>query len=111
MSKAQRTKGAVWEREVARRFAEALPNSGAKRGLGQARSASEVADVDVPCFWVEAKHHKLVRPGAALDQAVEASEGSTKWPVAIIKQNRREPFVCMRLDDFLDLAGEWWERR
>ena len=33
-----------------------MPGADIKRGL-QARSGEEVADVDLPFFWLEAKHH------------------------------------------------------
>jgi hypothetical protein len=106
-----RRKGANAERELAKRFAEAMPGADCKRGIGQARRGSEVADCEVPRFWVESKHGKRPNPRAALAQAIEACEanGNGKTPIAVIRDDRKEPFVCMRLEDFLAFVGEWWQ--
>lgn len=95
MGKASRNKGAAWEREVARMLrAAGVP---ARRGLGQARSASEVADVQVDGWWVECKVGGPARyPMRALLQASAALEAAggdlaDTTPVAICKQDRREP--------------------
>lgn len=105
-----RRKGAQAERDLAKRFAEAMPGADCKRGIGQARRGSEVADCEVPRFWVESKHGKRPNPRAALAQAIEASEanGNGKTPIAVIRDDRKEAFVCMRLEDFLGFVGEWW---
>ncbi len=114
MSASQRRKGAQWERDLAKLFAEAMPGGDVKRGIGQSRGGgAEVPDVVCPAFHVEAKVGKLPNPRAALAQAerdVESAE-SKLWPVAVVKDDRKAPFVTMRLDDFLDLVGEWWEMR
>lgn len=96
MGKASRDKGAAWEREVAKMLrAAGVP---AKRGLGQARSASEVADVQVEGFWVECKVGGPARyPLKALEQANDAltaaSAGGpiTRAPVAICKPDHKKP--------------------
>jgi hypothetical protein len=95
MGKASRDKGAAWEREVAKMLrAAGVP---ARRGLGQARSASEVADVQVEGFWVEAKcGGPAAYPMRALLQASEALEAAggdlaDTTPVAICKQDRKPP--------------------
>jgi len=111
MSKRAREKGAAWEREVAKLFNEAMPGANAKRGLSQARSGSEVADVDLPWFWVEAKHRKHLTAQAALRQALEACSGSGKIPIAALKPQRERAFVCLYLDDFLTLARIVWHYR
>lgn len=92
MSAYQRRKGAQWEREVARALVAA--GIAAKRGLGQARSATEVADVDVAGWWVEAKCHKQTSPLKALEQAEAATDG--RRPVAICKSDRRTPTATFR---------------
>src|SRR5690606_6910545 len=51
-----RTKGASFEREVARQLRALWP--GARRGIGQARSGGETPDVIQTPFWIEAKHRK-----------------------------------------------------
>jgi hypothetical protein len=105
-----RRKGAQAERDLAKRFAEAMPGADCKRGIGQARRGSEVADCEVPRFFVESKHGKRPNPRAALAQCIEAAEanGNGKTPIAVIRDDRKEPFVCMRLDDFLAFVSEWW---
>lgn len=87
-----------------------MPGSGAKRGVGQARSHSEVADVEVPYFWPECKKQKRGNVRAALAQAIEAAEvnGKGRVPVAFICDDRKEPFVAMREADFFDFVRDWW---
>ena len=104
MGKKSRDKGAAWEREVAKMLrAAGVP---AKRGLGQARSASEVADVQVDGWWCECKVGGPARyPLKALEQAEEAwayyamrddTGRQIKRAVAICKQDRREPTATFR---------------
>ena len=99
MGKASRDKGAAWEREVAKMLrAAGVP---AKRGLGQARSASEVADVQVEGYWVECKVGGPAKyPLRALAQATKAMLEAVALdtePVAICKVDRREPTATMRV--------------
>lgn len=108
MSRSQRDKGARWEREVAALFAAAMPGAEVKRGL-QARGGSEVADVACPLYHVECKVGALPNPRAALAQALrDCPQGKTA--VAVIKDDRRTPFVVLRLEDFLDIVRENWEK-
>ncbi|MBK7537537.1 MAG: hypothetical protein IPI49_19635 [Myxococcales bacterium] len=104
-----RRKGATWERELVALFRQAMPDAGAKRGL-QFRQGQEAPDVDVPHFWVEAKHHHRTNIRAAMRQAIDAA-GEGRWPVAVCKDDHATPLVTMRLDDFLALVGQWWQRR
>lgn len=107
MGASQRRKGATWERELANRWRERWPKLETKRGIGQMRQASEVPDVEgLPGFWVEAKHGAMPNPRAALAQAQEACGERPLWCVAVVKDNRRPPFVAMSLEDFEDLVGE-----
>lgn len=101
-----RRKGAEWERELVHRFRGAMPDAEVKRGL-QYRSGEEAPDVDVPCFFVEAKHHHRTNVRAALEQATTASPKG-RWPIAVCKDDRKPPLVAMDLDDFLELLAEWW---
>lgn len=111
MGARSRRKGATWERDLAARWRERF-HLEVKRGIGQMRDASEVADVTgLPGFWVEAKHGAMPNPRAALAQAHEACGERPLWPIAVIKDDRRAPFVCMTLDDFEDLVGEWMEAK
>ena len=104
-----RRKGAAWERDLARRFREAMPGSHARRGI-QSRAGDECGDVVVPEFWVEAKHHRRTNVRGALRQAIECAPKG-EWPVAICKDDRMPPFVAMQLEDFLGLVAEWWAGR
>ena len=90
-------------------FREAMPGAQIRRGI-QSRSGAEVADLDMPCFWPEAKRQKQTNPRAALRQAAEACPPG-RWPIAICKDDGEQAFVAMQLPDFLDLVSEWWEAR
>lgn len=106
--KAPKRKGARWERECAEIFKNRAGIDEIKRGIGQSRSAHEVADVDgVPGYWIECKHGKNTAPKRALRQAetaLAASKIRGKVPISVCKDDRERPTVTMYLDDFLDLA-------
>lgn len=106
MGALSRRKGARAERELVLRFREAMPGAEIRRGL-QCRSGAEVADVDCPTFWIESKRGKKPNPRAALAQAADAApEG--RIPLAVIHDDRGQPFVALSLDDFLGFVREWW---
>lgn len=106
-----RNKGAGWERDLAARWRERF-GLDCKRGIGQSRNAAEVSDVDgLPGFWIECKHGALPNPRAALAQAIEACGERPLWCAAVIKDDRRPPFVVMTLDDWEDLLSEWLEAK
>jgi hypothetical protein len=108
MGKSQRTKGHNWERELAKRFREAMPGCDARRGLSQARGGgAEEADVVIPWFHIEAKVGKKPPVRAALEQA-KADCAAEKTPIAVIKEDRKEPFVVLSLEAFLLLIGDLW---
>ena len=103
-----RRKGARFERDMVHRFREVMPGAEIRRGL-QCRG-EEVADVDCPVFWVESKRGKKPNVRAALRQALAAAPKG-RVPVAVIRDDRQEPFVALELDDFLELIREWWHWR
>ena len=105
-----RRKGHNFERWLVHRFAEVFGEGHVRRGL-QFRSGSEVPDVDAPGMWIEAKRGKRVHVRPALQQAVDGALGKGRWPIAVCKEDHDEPFVVIRLDDFLDLLREWWSTR
>jgi hypothetical protein len=109
MGALSRRKGAAWERELVHRFREAMPGAEVRRGL-QCRSGEEVPDVDCPVLWPEAKRGRQPNVRAALRQA-EASAPEGRIPIAVIRDDRAEPFVALSLEDFLELLREWWEGR
>jgi hypothetical protein len=104
-----RNKGASYERELVHLFREAMPGAEVQRGL-QSRSGTEVADVECPVFWVEAKRGKKPNVRAALAQA-RAAAPQGRIPIAIVRDDHAEAFVSLRLDDYLDLVREWWALR
>jgi len=106
--KYNRKKGADFERELVHLFRDAMPGAPVKRGL-QCRGA-EMADVDCPVFWIEAKRMKRPNIRAAYKQASDDC-GKGKIPVAITRANREDALVTLSLDDFLDFVGEWWVSR
>ncbi len=104
-----RRKGHDFERALVHVFREAMPGAEVRRGL-QSRSGAEVADVDCPVFFPEAKRGKKPNVRAALAQALAAApEG--RIPLAVVRDDRAEPFVALRLDDFLELVRDWWTLR
>ena len=113
MGKLSRNKGASFERFVADQFrAEGFEL--AKRGLGQARSASEVPDVQgVPGYWIECKHQRHVRIPAAYEQASKArtvaflsdEANGESVPVVVSRDNRRPELATLSLSDFLAIAS------
>jgi hypothetical protein len=104
-----RRKGASWERELVQRFRDVMPDATVRRGL-QFRAGEEAPDVDCPVFWPEAKRGKQPNVRRALRQATSAAPPG-RVPIAIIGDDRAEPFVALSLDDFLELVAEWWARR
>ncbi len=101
-----RTKGAAFERELAKRFSE-LTGLEFKRGLGQARSArTEGADVqtDLP-IHIEAKRHKKVSIKPALEQALR--DCGTAIPIVVTKDDREPELVTMRLSDWEPMFLAW----
>ena len=104
----QRDKGARFEREIARRFSDALPGCDAKRGLQTRGGAAEVPDVQAGPFAIECKVGKKPPVRTALNTAVEHCP---RWhyPIAVIKEDRRQPFAVLPLEDLLEILGEWWE--
>ena len=104
-----RRKGASYERELVHRFREVMPGAEVRRGL-QSRSGDEVADVEVPVFWVEAKRGKQPNMRAALRQA-QAAAPKGRVPIAVVRDDRAEATVTLTLDDFLEFVREWWEGR
>lgn len=107
--KGARTKGANFERELAKIFRDALDLE-AKRGLGQTRGGGEeIADVEMEFLHIEAKRHKRCNIKSALKQAIEDSKTKEKLPVAITKDDREPILVTMLLDDWMKLLKYYVE--
>lgn len=106
MGAMQRNKGAGFERLVAAVLTAAgVP---ARRGIGQARSAGEVPDVEVPdapALWVECKHGAAPSWRAALAQARAAAPGRVH--VVVTRDNRGPPTAHIPLGLFAEMLVAW----
>jgi len=109
-----RRKGRKGEQQTATEIREALPELAdqIKRGW-QSRFGCDDPDVcGLPGIWLEVKKGKQPNPRAALKQATEESIRATPKPkqppipVAVIRDDRKEPFACMRWPDLLELIAE-----
>lgn len=68
MGKTSRDKGAAHERYTAQWMRKLWPS--ARRGIGQARSACEIPDVEGTPLWVETKHRRAMDVHGAFAQGV-----------------------------------------
>lgn len=109
MGALSRRKGRRFEQELVHCFRDAMPGADVRRGL-QSRGGEEVADLDCPVFWIEAKRGRQPNVRRALRQAEETAPQG-RIPLAVIRDDRAEAFVALSLDDFLELVREWWEGR
>lgn len=114
MGKAQRTKGAAYEREVCDAFRSAY-GVNVTRNIGQARDGGN--DIDVGPLVIECKRRKTLtvveqwmqqaRDAAAARDAqldmFNGAEGSI--PVVIGRSDGGKSLVVLELADFLDIAG------
>lgn len=92
-----RMKGKRGERAIAELLRPVF-GAGVKRGW-QSRSGRDGSDIEGTPYWIEVKVGKCPNVRAALKQATEATDG--RMPVVVVKDDRREPFVVMRLSDWL----------
>ena len=105
-----RRKGHDWERVVARRLRDVLGVE-ARRGL-QYRDGAEAPDIIIEGLplHIECKAGKRPPILAALEQAErDAAEGAI--PVVVVKADKREPTVTMRLEDWLAVIAPWARRQ
>lgn len=114
MSKSQRTKGAVFEREVAAAFSAAIGVE-FKRNIGQARDGGN--DVDAGVFVIECKRRKSLKTLEGwLEQAERAArqKGGEYWgslssdsegtvPVAVVRADGGRMRIVVDLADFFAL--------
>lgn len=102
LGRRSRTKGASFERMIAIEL-RGLYGQQVRRGLGQARAAGEVPDVDGTPWWVECKHGKRPNIPRAIAQAIEASAGR-RPPLVISRANAEPILVTMLLADLKKLV-------
>lgn len=101
IGKRSRAKGQTFERLVAKHLQAVFPE--AKRGIGQARSAKEVSDIEGTPWWLELKHRKGVDVPGAMRQAEGDTDGR---PCAVIWRENAERIihVTLRLSVLLHVA-------
>lgn len=98
--KRSKAKGSSFERDIVHRFRELAPE--ARRGIGQARTAGEVCDVEGTPYWLECKHRKQIDLEEAIQQADRDTDG--RLPIVVYRVNgTRSLMVAMRAPVFLRL--------
>ena len=99
MGKTQRTKGAVFARDIVNLLKSKAYN--ASRNLEQVRSGG--GDINLPRWLIECKRYaKIGRVYEWLDQAITAASGVQK-PIVVAKADRKDEIVIMRLSDFMEI--------
>jgi|TARA_Y100000590_G_scaffold438109_1_gene560518 hypothetical protein len=86
-----------------------MPGCEAKRGLQTQGGAEDVPDVQAGPLHIECKVGARPPVRRALNTAVSTCPKG-RIPLAVIKEDRKQPYVVMMLDDFEDFLKEWWER-
>ena len=107
LSKMSRDKGKRYERELAATlrmygYADAHRTS---QYCGNTGDASDV--VGLPGIHIEAKHQEQFRIYDWMDQAIHDSAKSGNKPAVFFRKNNRDTYVCMRLNDWMDLYKSW----
>ena len=108
MGRSQREKGKRGERALVDVLKRWLPEIAHQIRRGwQSRMGSDDPDVvGVPGCWFESKCGAQPNPRAALKQAL-ADKGKGDVAIAVVRDDRCEPFVVMRLDDFMPFLRAW----
>lgn len=105
MGALSRRKGATYERAVATRLREAFPGLDVRRGWQS--DGREAPDVQAGPFSCECKHKGSISAPAALKDAEEHAPAGT-IPVVWLRWHRGVELVCMKPEDWLRIAGQWW---
>jgi hypothetical protein len=101
MGKAQRDKGATFEREVANLLTDIIGTK-VKRNLSQTRGgANEGSDITVGPFSIECKRRASIAIYDWLDQAIRDAKHLT--PVVVARGDGKEAIAILRLKDFIPL--------
>ena len=93
-----RNKGAVYERELAKKFCEY--GYDARRGI---QFCGEPDVLGLPFVHVEAKRREKISIYEWMEQAVR--DAGEKFPTVFFRKNCCETLVCMRLDDWMAIYG------
>lgn len=100
MGKAQRTKGAVFEREIANDLG-AMLHRPVKRNIGQARDGGD--DITLPPFRIECKRRAGIAVYEWLEQCMAACQ-TADIPVVVARADKKDAVVVMRYVDFKVMA-------
>jgi len=106
MGALSRRKGHRFEREVAADLRVLFPD--ARRGL-QYQDGATAPDVEGTPFHVECKAGRKPNPRAALKQAQRDTKD--RPPIAVIKDDREEPFAVMPWSVLLSLLHKAYDGR
>jgi hypothetical protein len=110
LGRLSKNKGKSYERAIAEVLRVIWPE--AKRGIGQARAANEVPDVDGTPYWVECKHHKS-SPNVHKAYAQGLAARRDRSPVLVVSRHSgvSTDLVTMNMQQFLLLMDELLELR
>lgn len=100
MGKAQRTKGATFEREIANDLSDRWGRV-VKRNIGQSRDGGD--DITAAPFRIECKRRKGIAVYEWMDQVCRASD-EDDIPVVIMRADSRKPLVLMTYEDWAKMA-------
>lgn len=106
MSRLSRTKGKVYEQEIARVLRVVYP--GARRSYGQARRGHDEPDVVGTPWWVECCHGKAPNIRAKYMQAIAAITAAgtaLQGPLVITRRDREDDLVTLPLDLFMRIIA------
>lgn len=101
MSASQRTKGAVYEREVMKAFSTAFGRE-FKRNIGQARDGGN--DGDVGPLVLEMKRRKSLKTFMDWYRQAQAAVTGDRLPIVVMREDAGESMVLLSLVDFIRLT-------
>ena len=105
-AKLSREKGKRFERFLAYKLSEYGYDT--RRTAQYCGNTGEAADIiGLPHIHVEAKHVEQARFYEFMEQAVNDSGKSGRIPTVFYKKNNHEILVINRLDDWMQLYGEY----
>ena len=108
MGKMQRVKGATYEREVAKFFADML-DLDFKRVLGQERDGGGDVTAEGSGFLIECKRYKAMKGLYGWMRQASISSFNTlvpKIPVLAIRTDNEESLIVIRMKDTIAFAKE-----
>lgn len=100
MSAMQRSKGARFEREVARQLSNDFGVE-VGRKLGQARDSGN--DIDLPPLRIECKRYASIAVYKWMEQCEKGLDEDV-IPTVIARADNKKPIVIMRYEDWVEMA-------